>query len=46
MNIFAVHEDPRLAALELPDKLIPKMIVESAQTVSYTHLTLPTILLV
>ena len=37
MNIFAVHEDPRLAALELPDKLIPKMIVESAQMLSTAH---------
>ena len=37
MNIFAVHEDPRLAALELPDKLVPKMIVESAQMLSTAH---------
>ena len=37
MNIFAVSDDPRLAALELPDKLIPKMIVESAQMLSTAH---------
>ena len=37
MNIFAVNEDPRMAALELPDKLIPKMIVESAQMLSTAH---------
>jgi len=37
MNIFAVNDDPRLAALELPDKLIPKMIVESAQMLSTAH---------
>ena len=37
MNIFAVNEDPRLAALQLPDKLIPKMIVESAQMLSTAH---------
>ena len=40
MNIFAVNEDPRLAALELPDKLVPKMIVESAQMLSTAHLVL------
>ena len=37
MNIFAVNDDPRIAALELPDKLIPKMIVESAQMLSTAH---------
>lgn len=37
MNIFAVHSDPRLAALELPDKLVPKMLVESAQMLSTAH---------
>mgnify|MGYP005726560953 FL=1 len=37
MNIFAVNSDPRLAALELPDKLVPKMIVESAQMLSTAH---------
>lgn len=37
MNIFAVNEDPRMAALELPDKLVPKMIVESAQMLSTAH---------
>nr|BAR35870.1 hypothetical protein [uncultured Mediterranean phage uvMED] len=37
MNIFAVNEDPRLAALQLPDKLIPKMVVESAQMLSTAH---------
>ena len=37
MNIFAVNDDPRLAALELPDKLIPKMIVESTQMLSTAH---------
>ena len=37
MNIFAVSDDPRLAALQLPDKLIPKMIVESAQMLSTAH---------
>ena len=37
MNIFAVNDDPRMAALELPDKLIPKMIVESAQMLSTAH---------
>jgi len=37
MNIFAVHEDPRMAALQLPDKLVPKMIVESAQMLSTAH---------
>jgi len=37
MNIFAVNDDPRIAALELPDKLIPKMIVESTQMLSTAH---------
>ena len=37
MNIFAVSDDPRLAALQLPDKLVPKMIVESAQMLSTAH---------
>lgn len=37
MNIFAVNEDPRMAALQLPDKLVPKMIVESAQMLSTAH---------
>ena len=37
MNIFAVNDDPRLAALELPDKLIPKMIVECTQMLSTAH---------
>ena len=37
MNIFAVNDDPRMAALELPDKLVPKMIVESAQMLSTAH---------
>lgn len=37
MNIFAVNADPRIAALELPDKLVPKMIVESAQMLSTAH---------
>ena len=37
MNIFAVNDDPRIAALQLPDKLIPKMIVESAQMLSTAH---------
>ena len=37
MNIFAVSDDPRIAALELPDKLVPKMIVESAQMLSTAH---------
>ena len=31
MNIFAVNEDPRLAARDLPDKLIVKMPTESIQ---------------
>jgi hypothetical protein len=31
MNIFAVNDDPRLAARDLPDKLIVKMPVESIQ---------------
>jgi len=37
MNIFAINDDPRMAALELPDKLVPKMIVESAQMLSTAH---------
>ena len=37
MNIFAVNDDPRVAAIELPDKLIPKMIVESTQMLSTAH---------
>lgn len=37
MNIFAVDADPRIAALQLPDKLVPKMIVESAQMLSTAH---------
>lgn len=31
MNIFAVNDDPRLAARDLPDKLIVKMPTESVQ---------------
>lgn len=31
MNIFAVNDDPRLAACDLPDKLIVKMPTESLQ---------------
>ena len=31
MNIFAVHDDPRLAARDLPDKLVVKMPTESLQ---------------
>lgn len=31
MNIFAVNEDPRLAARDLPDKLVVKMPTESLQ---------------
>lgn len=31
MNIFAVNDDPRLAARDLPDKLIVKMPTESLQ---------------
>jgi hypothetical protein len=31
MNIFAVNDDPRLAAKDLPDKLIVKMPTESIQ---------------
>ena len=31
MNIFAVNDDPRLAAKDLPDKLIVKMPTESLQ---------------
>jgi hypothetical protein len=31
MNIFAVNDDPRLAAQDLPDKLIVKMPTESIQ---------------
>lgn len=31
MNIFAVNDDPRLAARDLPDKLVCKMPTESAQ---------------
>lgn len=31
MNIFAVNDDPRLAARDLPDKLIVKMPTESIQ---------------
>ena len=31
MNIFAVHDDPQVAAISLPDKLVVKMPTESAQ---------------
>jgi hypothetical protein len=31
VNIFAVNDDPRLAARDLPDKLIVKMPTESIQ---------------
>jgi hypothetical protein len=31
MNIFAVNDDPRLAACDLPDKLVVKMPTESIQ---------------
>ncbi len=34
MNIFAVHEDPKIAAQSLCDKHVCKMIVESAQILS------------
>ena len=37
MNIFAVHFDPRVAAMELPDKLVSKMIQESALMLSTAH---------
>ena len=37
MNIFYVHEDPAYAASYLPDKLVVKMPLESAQMLSTAH---------
>ena len=37
MNIFVLNDNPILAAINLCDKHIPKMIVESAQMVSTAH---------
>lgn len=37
MNIFVLHEEPRIAATMMCDKHIPKMIVESAQMLSTAH---------
>lgn len=37
MNIFVLHDDPKIAAQMMCDKHIPKMIVESAQMLSTAH---------
>lgn len=37
MNIFAVRLEPDLAAIDLPDKLICKMPLETAQMLSTAH---------
>ena len=37
MNIFYVHKDPAHAAMCLPDKLVVKMPLESAQMLSTAH---------
>lgn len=37
MNIFYVHNDPAHAAICLPDKLVVKMPLESAQMLSTAH---------
>ena len=37
MNIFYVHKDPAHAAICLPDKLVGKMPLESAQMLSTAH---------
>jgi len=37
MNIFAVHQDPVLAARMLPDRHVTKMILESAQLLSIVY---------
>ena len=37
MNIFYTHTDPTIAARNLPDKLVVKMILESAQVLSTAH---------
>lgn len=37
MNIFAVHSNPIISAQQLPDKLMSKMILESAQMLSTAH---------
>ena len=37
MNIFYVHNDPAHAAICLPDKLVVKMPLESAQRLSTAH---------
>lgn len=37
MNIFYIHDDPIQAAIELPDKLVVKMPLESAQMLSTAH---------
>tara|TARA_B100000287_G_scaffold435626_1_gene505077 strand:- start:5621 stop:6250 length:630 start_codon:yes stop_codon:yes gene_type:complete len=37
MNIFVVHEDPYLAACALPDKLVVKMPVETAQMLAVIY---------
>jgi len=37
MNIFYVHKDPIYAAMCLPDKLVVKMPLESAQMLSTAH---------
>ena len=37
MNIFYVHKDPFKAASMLPDKLVVKMPLESAQMLSTAH---------
>lgn len=37
MNIFVVNADPRIAAMHLSDKLVVKMILESAQMISTTR---------
>lgn len=37
MNIFATNSCPRLSAEDLPDKLLVKMVVETAQILSTAH---------
>ena len=39
MNIFRVHDNPRIAAMHLCDKHVVKMILETAQVLSAAHHT-------
>lgn len=37
MNIFYTHHSPYISAINLPDKLVVKMVLESAQMLSSAH---------